>query len=68
MRKDIVPEEIGQKFKNRYQIIIKAAKKARELLEQQREGRISLSENIYLYALKYAEANLASEEKPKDDS
>lgn len=50
----IAPEKIWQSFENRYEVIVRCSQLVRKLLEEQREGRLTLpeGENIFVYALK----------------
>ncbi len=49
----IPPEKVWEKFKNRYEVIIKASQEVRRLLEEVREGRTNIPEkNVFLYVLK----------------
>lgn len=51
--KYIPPEKIWEKFKNRYEVIILASQKVRELIEEAKEGRTTIPEkNVFIYALK----------------
>ncbi len=70
MAKYIPPEKIWERYKNRYEVIIRAADLVRELLAEESEGRTETSsdsaikkkESIYIQALK----RILSE-KPKDE-
>ncbi|MEO0094202.1 MAG: DNA-directed RNA polymerase subunit omega [candidate division WOR-3 bacterium] len=50
--KFITIEEIWKKFPNKYEALIRAAKKVRQLVEAAEKNEIQLNENPYRYALR----------------
>lgn len=64
----IAPEKIRQSFENRYEVIIRCSQLVRKLLEEYKEGRITLPEgqNIFVYALRKILAEGENEKTKKN--
>jgi DNA-directed RNA polymerase subunit K/omega len=56
-------EQIWERFPNKYDSIIAAAVEARRVIEAIRDGKIEVTEDPYLYALKRAVAAEPAEKK-----
>jgi len=63
MMKYIAIEKIWEKYPNKYEALIKAAKEARRVIEALEKNEIQLAENPYRYALKHILEETTKEEK-----
>ena len=63
----IAIEKIWEKYPNKYEALVKAAKEARRLVEAIEKNELQLEENPYRYALRLILEG-KSKEKPKTES
>ncbi len=63
--KYIAIEKIWEKYPNKYEALVKAAKEARRVIEAMEKNEIQLEENPYRYALKHT-LEQASQDKKEE--